>query len=99
MIFVDWFNATSAKAFGTELADSFIGSVPLDAKLSGKKFEQKAEATLKRLSQRIDEFKSRNKLNVYKKAQLGNSFKWALKDGRYEQVYIDRLTEWLVERL
>lgn len=95
----DWFNATSAKAFGAELADTFIATVPLDAKLSGKKFEQKTEATLKRLSQRIEEFKSRNKLNVYKKAQLGNAFKWRLKDAAYEDGYINVLTEWLLERL
>ena len=99
MILSDWFNATSAKAFGTELADSFIEVVPLNAKLSGKKFEQKAEAALKRMSQQIVEFKSKNKLNVYKKAQLGNAFKWRLKDAAYQTSYIEALTEWLVERL
>lgn len=99
MILVDWFNPTTAKAFGVELADSFIEAVPIEAKLSAKKFEHRAEAVLKRMDRRIIEFKGKNKLNLYKKAQLGNAFKWRLKDATYDDSYIDVLTEWLMERL
>jgi hypothetical protein len=33
---------------------------------------------------------------MYKTAQMGNAFKWALKDAGYDDAYVDRLTEWLV---
>ena len=99
MSLLDWFDAKPAKAFGSKLAETFALSMPLEANLPDRKFSHKAEAALKKMNRMVGEFKGANKLNVYKKAQLGNSFKWALKDARYEQVYIDRLTEWLVERL
>lgn len=99
MNILDWFNTTSAKSFGVQLADSFMEAVPLEAKLSEKKFAQKAEGTLRKLSQQINDYKSKNKLSAYKKAQLGNAFKWRLKDAAYDDSYVNQLTEWLVERL
>ncbi len=99
MSIFDWFNAAPAKTFGALLADNFIEAVPLAAKLSEKKFAQKAEGALKKLSRLIGDFKGKNKLNTYKKAQLGNAFKWQLKDAGYEDSYVDQLTEWLLTRL
>jgi hypothetical protein len=93
------FNASAAKAFGTLLAETFIQAVPLDAKLSEKKFAQRAQGALNRLTVSITDFKGKNRLNTYKKAQLGNAFKWRLIDAGYETAYVDQLTEWLLERL
>lgn len=95
----DYFDAKPAKAFGATLAASFTQSVPVDGDIPNRKFSRKAEATLKRMDRMVIEFRGANKLNIYKKAQLGNSFKWHLKDIGYEDAYIDRLTEWLLERL
>ena len=96
---LSWFDAGSAKAFGLQLAETFALVLPLEAKLGDKKFSQKAESALKKMHLMIAEFKRANKLNVYKKAQLGNTFKWRLKDAGLDDAYVDLLTEWLVERL
>lgn len=95
----DWFYAGPAKEFGSSLAETLIQFVPLEAKLTEKKFAQKAEAALNKLDRRIVDFKNKNRLNTYKKAQLGNAFKWRLKDAGYDNAYIDQLTEWLLLRL
>ena len=47
----------------------------------------------------VERFKAENKLNTYKKAKLGNAFKWALKDAGYEAAYIEKISEWLMLRL
>lgn len=95
----NWFNAKPATEFGNLLAETFAKSVAAEAKLSEKKFSQKAESALRNMQRMVGQFKTTEKLNVYKKAQLGNSFKWRLKDLGYDDAYIDRLTEWLLERL
>jgi hypothetical protein len=38
-------------------------------------------------------------MNMFKKAKLGNAFKWFLRDAGYDTEYVDGLTEWLMERL
>lgn len=42
------------------------------------------------------EFKERHKLGVYKKARLGNTFRWALEDLGYSKNFIETATEGLV---
>ncbi len=97
---LQWFDAREAKSFGATLAAFYAAQVPLEAKdLKDKKFVAKTQSALRQLAARTDEFKARERLNVYKKAQLGNAFKWALRDAGYAQAYIDELTEWLVARL
>ena len=59
----------------------------------------KTTAALDKMSLRVEQFKASNRLNTYKKAQLGNAFKWALREAGYDKAYIDRLTEWLVLRI
>jgi hypothetical protein len=51
------------------------------------------------MEQKIIEFKRQNKLNVYKKAQLGNVFKWQLLEIGYTDQYVDDLTQWLMHHL
>lgn len=96
---LNWFNAKAEKEFGTLLAETFAKSVPPEANLPEKKFSQKAESGLRNMQRMVEEFKTQNRLNIYKKAQLGNTFKWSLKDAGFNDAYVNRLTEWLVERL
>jgi hypothetical protein len=48
------------------------------------------------MAEQIARFKQQQKLNTYKKAQLGNAFKWALIDASIEPEYADKLTQWLM---
>lgn len=44
----------------------------------------------------IQEFKMKHELNVYKKAKLGNAFKWKLLEADYDPVLVDELTKLLL---
>ena len=54
---------------------------------------------LHQLEQQVTRFKAEHKLNAYKKAQLGNKFKWTLKDKGYDTAYVDQVTNWLMFKL
>ena len=94
-----WFDATAAKEFGRALAKFYCERIPVDSKGDDRKFASKSKDVLDKMALQIARFKEANRLNTYRKAQLGNAFKWSLRDDGYDAVYIDRLTEWLVARL
>lgn len=95
-----WFDAREAKKFGCSLAELLIQRLVLEGpsqnnRLSGKKHD----AMLHTMLQRITSFKRDHKMNTYKKAQVGNAFKWALKDKGYDPEYVDHLTNWLMLKI
>ncbi|HEU5293713.1 MAG TPA: hypothetical protein VFU71_02885 [Burkholderiaceae bacterium] len=94
-----WFDASDAKAFGAALANDFIRQVAPKQNLPQKKFAQKAEAALTKIARDVAEFRKSNRLNVYKRAQLTNQFKWAMKDAGYDDEYVDKLADWLILKL
>ena len=94
-----WFDAREAKEFGASLAAFYIAQMPVDLKLSDKKFAVRTQSVMRTMSGKVDTFKAASGLNGYKKAQLGTAFKWALKDAGYDAAYIDKMTDWLVTRL
>lgn len=94
-----WFDAREAKAFGTALAAEFIRQVAPARDLPQHKFAKKADAALAKIARDTAEFRKTHRLNVYKRAQLTNQFKWTMKDAGYEAEYIDKLTDWLVLKL
>ena len=98
MIF-SWLSAKDEKAFGESLARFFAERIPADSDLKAKKFATRAQQVLSSMSLLVDKFKQDHKLNVFKKAQLGNAFKWTLRDAGYDQAYVDELTEWLMLRI
>ena len=93
---LSWFDAKSAKEFGASMASIYIDCIPLSEKLSEKKMVALSRQALSKIGHKVSNFKKDNKLNTYKTAQMGNAFKWALKDAGYDNHQIDKLTEWLV---
>jgi hypothetical protein len=93
-----WLDAKEEQGFGRLLARFYIERVPFESPFSKKKFAAKTQDTLKKMDLQIQQFKSGRALNVYKKAKLGNAFKWALRDAGYDSEYVDELTEWLMLR-
>ena len=91
-----WFDAKAAKDFGVSMARMYIDCIPLSEKLSEKKLVALSRQVLSKMGRELGNFKQGNKLNTYKTAQMGNAFKWALKDAGYDDNQIDKLTEWLV---
>ncbi|MEO8153080.1 MAG: hypothetical protein ABI605_08430 [Rhizobacter sp.] len=94
-----WFDAKEAQTFGKALAQFYVERVPFESPFSTKKFATKTQEVLKKLDLQVQQFKSNHSLNIYKKAKLGNAFKWALRDAGYDTEYVDGLTEWLMLRV
>jgi hypothetical protein len=94
-----WLDAKDEQAFGKSMAQFYSERVPFESPFSKKKFAAKTQETLKKLDLQIQQFKSSHALNVYKKAKLGNAFKWTLRDAGYDNEYVDELTEWLMLRV
>ena len=46
--------------------------------------------------QRAGEYKKQHKLGVYKKARLGNTFRWELQDMGYSKQFVEVATEGLI---
>ena len=91
-----WFDARAAKEFGTAMAHVYIECIPLAEKLSEKKLVAVTRQAVSKMGRQLNTFKQNNKLNIYKTAQMGNAFKWALKDAGYDDFQINKATEWLV---
>lgn len=94
-----WFDADEEQDFGKKLAQFYVERVPFESPFSTKKFASKTQEVLKKIDLQVQQFRAGRSLNVYKKAKLGNAFKWLLRDAGYDSEYVDGLTEWLMERL
>ena len=95
---LNWFDAREARAFGESLAVFFAERIQVNSGLKDRKFTAKAQQVLTKMARQAEQFRQTHKLNVFKKAQLGNAFKWKLRDAGYDQAYVDELTEWLMLR-
>ena len=93
---LDWFDARDAKAFGDALAVFFVQRVPHDDRIKEKKFALKTQKVLQNMQRQVFRFKIEHRLNIYKKAQIGNAFKWKLREAGFEATYIEKITEWLM---
>lgn len=83
-----------AKTLAQELAKRYP---PALDKGSERKISQKRLTTiLEDTFSRAAEFRKQNKLGVYKKARLGNTFRWELQDMGYSEKFVEIATEGLV---
>jgi len=97
---LNWFDAGEAKEFGVSLANFYLEKNPSAPSNKKEKFlVKKQEEILNSLVQQIIRFKREHKLNIYKKAQVGNTFKWTLKEAGVDPHYVDQLTGWLMHGL
>jgi len=85
---------TFAKTLAQDLAKRYP---PALDKGSERKISQKRLTTiLEDTFSRAVEFKLEHKLGVYKKARLGNSFRWELQDMGYSEKFVELATEGLI---
>ena len=99
-MFFNWFDAKKAEESGQSLALFFAERVSVEAGKSGKKSlpKKQMEAVGKMFAQ-AERFSREHKLNIYKKAKLGNAFKWKLKELGYAGGLVDELTKELLLHL
>lgn len=91
-----WFDARDAQEFGTALAEFFIERIPLEKPNKKIKSLAKKQEVLDKMFLQIQVFRMKHKLNIYKKAKLGNAFKWKLLDADYDPELVDELTKVLL---
>lgn len=94
-----WFDAGEAKKFGSSLARFFLERIPRASEKGDKEFAKKVDVVLEKMVVQIVQFKTQHKLNMYKKAQLGNVFKWALLDAGIPADYADEMTSWVIQKI
>lgn len=92
MIF-SWFDAREAEEFGSGLAGFFDEKMREIEKSADRKHEEKRTKLVTQVMQQAQEFGKSHRLNLYKKAKLGNAFKWKLKDLGHDQTLIDLMTK------
>jgi hypothetical protein len=86
--------------FGTVLANDLGRRFPPASEARtdpGAKYQLKV--ILEGLGARAVRFHIEKKLNVYKKAKLGNVFKWRLKELGYSNEFAERATKEIITRL
>jgi hypothetical protein len=96
-MFGNWFNCKEVDEF----ADSIVGDLmkrfpPSGVELPGKKAADRLRKTHDVIFRRVETFARSQKLNIYKKAHMGNRFKWALREAGYPVGFVDTLTYELV---
>ena len=96
---ISWFDASEAQEFGKTLALFFIERIPLQTTLKKEKLYQKQQEVIAKVFTQIAKFKQDHSLNIYKKAKLGNAFKWELKNAGYNADFIDQLTHEIMIKL
>ncbi len=94
-----FFDAKAAKEFGTAMAHFYMTRIPMNADLKKKQDAGKSQKIIEKISVQIANYKKTNKINTYKVAQMGNAFKWELKDAGYDDDFIDKLTQWFVTKV
>jgi hypothetical protein len=57
---------------------------------------KKLVATLEEICRKALGYKDQHKLGIYKKARLGNTFRWELADLGYDKAFIEDVTQRLI---
>jgi hypothetical protein len=92
-----WFDCTEVDRFADGVVADLVKRVPPSSVGSAaKKAAERLKATHDMIFARADAFARSQRLNLYKKAHLGNRVKWALKEAGYPQDFVDALTYELV---
>lgn len=88
-----WFDASEVQEFGKNLAETFSAKYPIIDKKKEKASVEKRAKVLGKLTLDVKQFGQTHSLNVYKKAKLGNAFKWVLLEKGYDAKFVDDLTK------
>ena len=83
-----------AKTLAQELAKRYPPALDKDSerKISQKRLTMLLEGTFNRAA----EFRKQHKLGVYKKARLGNTFRWELQEMGYSPKFVEAATEGII---
>lgn len=95
----NWFNAKDAEEFGRTLAQLFLKKLPATkGKLNNKEFADQIKV-IDNMYAQIEQFKLKNKLNIYKKAKLGNAFMSELIAAGHKEEFVHQITNGILRKL
>ncbi len=92
-----WFDSKEVDKFADWLGAEIIRRYPptgLDT--DSKKAAQRLQKVHQSLFTRIEAFAQENRLNIYKRARLGNRVKWAMRDAGYPLSFSESFTHEVV---
>ncbi len=93
MGFLDWFRTREVDELAAAIAAELVKRVPPGALESRtRKAAERLRNTHDAIFARAGKFARTHPLNVYKKARLGNQFRWALKEAGYPPEFIESWT-------
>lgn len=93
MAILNWFNTSEVEEFARALAQDLIGRMPPPSNSAGKRTTpERLRNTREAIISRTAAFARTHKINWYKKANLGNTFKWELRDAGYDEQFVDAMT-------
>jgi hypothetical protein len=94
------FNTKEIEEFATTLATDLGRRFPPASEArTDPGAQHQIKVILEGLGARAVRFNKEHKLGIYKKAKLGNVFKWKLKDLGYSNDFAERATKEIVTRL
>ncbi len=83
-----------SRSLARELSERF--PLELESQTSNKKSDKKLGKALNGIYSKARDFRVDNKLGVYGKARLGNTFRWELKEMGYGGGFVEEATKGLV---
>jgi len=97
---LDWFSRKHIDEFADSIVAELSQRFPQSGvDLSTRKSAEKAMRTLDRIFSRISAFAAERRPNLYQKACFGNRIKWALKEARYPEPFVEVATRKFVTYL
>jgi len=97
MTIFKWFDAKEVDELAASIAAELVKRVPPSTlPAHDKKAATRLRNTHDAIFARAGKFARTHKLNVYKKARLGNQFRWALRDAGYPPEFVEAWTRELV---
>lgn len=93
----EWFATKEVDELAAAIAAELVKRVP-PARLDShtRKAAERLRNTHEAIFARAGKFARTHRLNVYKKARLGNQFRWALKEAGYPPEFVESWTYELV---
>ena len=100
MGFMGLVDTKDVEAFATTLAEDLGRRFPpASEKRTDTGAVNQLKVILEGLENRAARFRDEKRLGLYKKAKLGNVFRWKLKDLGYSDAYVDKATNAIVTRV
>jgi hypothetical protein len=88
-----WFDTQEADTFAKAIADDLMARIPVSVEEGGKTVTpERTHNAHQAIIARASAFARGHKLNWYKKAHLGNIFRWSLLEKGYDKEFVDAWT-------